>query len=288
MGIKIEQSSCGTCGKVLDTDWYFCSHCGSSRQNFFVQCSQCHRPITEANANYCPYCRFKLQKVYEAISYSTNAGKSELPAGEILNNPITISVLANNLKFNPLAMKQILFSNRFSILSILLILLYSVTGAMANYFTSRIYYFGPYITNSLNYNSFFWDITVLFITVLTFGFIYNTLLNFIHVKEENMNFIRMMGSYFPIFLVKDSIIIMLGVVIGSDPSEGNNRFTILNLNVLLIILIILFVFFHLLFTTIKNTQLGAMMTIITIFMCFLVSFLVGYLLPTTIFIYTYN
>ena len=282
MNLKIYNTTCEKCGNLLVPYWYFCSKCGNSQQNYFMQCTQCYHIITDAQANFCPYCRKKIGKIFES-NFTSNKTKNDIPVQKLQYTPITASILIENLKFNPHAMKQILYSKKFNFLALLMIVIISMTGAISNYYMSNIY---PYsFSNSIisfNINHFIWDSLIFFVSYFIFGLSYNILLNFLDMQDEGSNYIRILASYFPLFLIKDFLIIFLAMYIHNALNQNSILSNVYLLNISLLLLIAIFIFFHLLMVTMKNTEMGSFMTVVVIIGSFLIALTLGFMYTSMI------
>lgn len=284
MTLKIEQTNCANCGYKLTEDWSFCPSCGASRENFFMQCSQCHHVLTEATFTFCPYCRFKLPKAFNKTSFTFENKDASDPfqIEKSQQSKVSFDVLYKNLKFEPKAMSQVLYSKNFTIQAILLI-------AIASFFNAIVLSFSPVYstsiihgTNNIAYTfnikpgQFLLNFFTFFLTLVLLGFIYNLLLHFIDVKDENANYIRTIGSYAPIFLLMDGVIIFVIYLSNLFATNQNNYFQITEMYGLFLFLILIYIVFHLIITTIKSTQLGTGMVIVLIFFTLILDSFFGF------------
>ncbi len=276
MTLKIEQINCANCGFKLSEDWSFCPSCGASRENFFMQCSQCHHVLTEATFTFCPYCRYKLPKTYNKTSFMFDK-KDGSNSFQITGNQlgkISFNTLYKNLKFEPKAMGQVLYSKNFTIQAILMLAVAAFINAIVlsfnySYGNNRGYSF------KIDTNQFVVYLLTFFIILLFFGFIFNLFLHFIDVLDENMNYIRIIGSYSPIFLLMDGIVIFVIGLSNLFNSNQNSSFQLTEIYMLFMFLIFIYIIFHLTITTIKSTQLSTGMVLVVIFFSLIMDYFIG-------------
>lgn len=178
------------------------------------------------------------------------------------------------LTFDSKAINKILYAKMFNFRAILLLLLVSLSNALViSFYTKNVDFLGNYTFNS-RYEQFFINLLSFFIVLVLIGFLCNLLLEFINVKEEDANYVRIVSSYAPLFLLKDILLIIL--MFFSIPSSGNisHTFTTFYDNFLLIIF--LFIIYHLTITIKRSTELNTSMTVLIMLSVFFITDVLGW------------
>ena len=193
----------------------------------------------------------------------------------MIDKNISVNTIIDNLKFDPQAMSEVLFSRRFTLIGILLLILISFTNALVLSLYDSINTYVSYSARNYVFNQFLINFFDLLVILFLFGFFYNILLNFIDVKEDNANYIRIISGYAPLFLLKDGIIVFTFFLAGFFHDTQNNYSLFSNLYVLLFLLIIIYIIFHLTVVTSKSTPLGTIMILFIIFFVLIIVFILG-------------
>ena len=267
---------CSNCNHPLRDDWIFCTKCSKSRYPATLMiCPQCKHAIIENNPIYCPYCRFDFLQIDpirpESLDQSDAVVKKTVPTPnyEIFKtSKITRHDIVNNLKFDTFAMTKIMSSKYFTPIAVVLLIFSALTFAIGSQFVDR----AISLFSSPSFNTqdpFLSRIFLFFIFMVSFALIYTFILTILDVKDKNHNFIRILGSYAPIFMGKDIILILLTFYV-TIVSSKEQVFILLQINDLLINLSLIYAFIHLIFTTKHLTKLGTSMTIILILLTFFI------------------
>ncbi|MFX0171605.1 MAG: zinc ribbon domain-containing protein [Candidatus Hodarchaeota archaeon] len=260
---------CWNCGDKLKPHWVFCVKCGTARFKFQpILCNRCNRVIDDETPIFCPYCQNKITKMPSVISEAPTP--VELTVSETEDS---IKQVLSSLSFNQKATLNIVNSTPFTGIALILIILSGISYALAGYTIDLI--FSGDIQPDIYIGNFIFQVSIL----LTLGVFENTILSILKIKTSNLHFLRLMGNYTPLFIVKDMIIIPLFLYI-SIFQYGESYFASMIL-VTATIITIIFMFLHLLvFTrTVTRTGISAslVLVILSIYMAF--SFVMGYIIP---------
>lgn len=202
-----------------------------------------------------------------------------------ISNPLnheqnnSFELLLNCLKTNSDAIVNVLSTKTFTMIAILSTLLISLINTITfGYIAIKL--------ETISFSQFSNMMNVLlvmfstmFIAILTFSFSYNLLLNFINIKEEKIDFLRITTIYTPFFLVVDTIIISLVQYYASrsvSPNMSANQILFSNIAAVLYVCLFAIIFIHLAIVTLKTTQLSPVIILILIFVSFCIALIMGY------------
>jgi hypothetical protein len=283
---------CENCGHNLKPQWLFCASCGNNINEFQpVLCGHCNHMIDDPQPNFCPYCRFKVQEIETIIQkvptvLPTVQKPVELTPIELVisDEKVTIKQIVSNLKFDREATIGIVNSSSFSVAALILIILVGVFYAVSFFILDWIFTGGATFQPDLYIGGAIFQVSIL----IAIGFFENMIASILQAKTSNLHFFRLMGSYAPLFIVKDLLILPLILYINFfQPSEGHSQASAI-LNTATIIIFI-FLFIHIIVFTRSVTRTGAAVSSLLVSLAFILAFIfvLGYLIPTFQVIYDF-
>ncbi len=275
---------CENCGYKLKPHWLFCVSCGSNLATFQpIRCTQCYHTIDDPEPKYCPYCQYPVSEIKpiiqeEAITVPTiQKPEKHVPIElAISDEKVTVKRIVSNLKFNREATIGIVNSKSFSFVALVLIVLVGVAYALSAYFLDWIFTKGATFRPDLYIGGAIFQCSIL----IAIGFFGNVISSILQVKTSNFHFLRLMGSYAPLFIVKDLVILPLILYINYfQPSRGYSQASNILTTATLIIFVIIFI--HFLIFTRAITQTGAAISFLLASLTFIMAFafVTGYVIP---------
>ena len=273
-GKGIAELVCSNCGSQLEPNWPSCNNCGTPVSKISVNCIRCHLLIPN-DSTFCPFCQFEQGGVVaEQIITPKQVAKVEDKVDKVPlvshQDKITRKLITGSLKFNSQATRDTITGEKFTRLSVWLILASGLLFAITIIIINLVFDQGDDPREALRALILVSSVQIL--TLFSLAFITRNMLTSLEFEVGYGLSVRYFGIWAVILLIKDIFMYptMLYVLI----FEGSSGIDLVGIiYVMLFFLVISFLFVHFIVLMKSIDGLGVFLNFLLVSMITLIVYL---------------
>ena len=230
---------CEKCGCKLELEFPSCYECGEITVKEYSVCTKCDHIITVSKAKFCPYCQQRLVEVKEIVDVT------EIETIEATDIKVTREILWSNIKFNFDDTKKLVSSTSFPKTAVAYTMIAGLTAGITFLLLLVLFPTGGDGTFIDAIKVFIMITLVQPVILFSIAYFFNYGLNNLRSPADYSRSLNLIGSYAPVFFIKDifGILSLLYIYIFARESEGYELGMIIYIT--LTVIVFLFILLHL-------------------------------------------